>query len=145
MVRECGRAALYSYGMTHYKDPVDNAPTMVLMLILLALYRMRKLLAGDTGPVRDAIEQVTHHVPIARVGPVHVQLWIDHLGNTSAVYGFRVLSADETVTHAEGRRVQVRLDPSTLRPAVIGPELREACAPLVRATASVGLDARTGR
>jgi hypothetical protein len=28
---------------------------------------------------------------------------------------------------------------------VIGPELREACAPLVRATASVGLDARTGR
>ena len=87
---------------------------------------------------------ITYHVPITRVGPVHVQLWIDHLGNTSAVYGFRVLSADETVTHAEGRRVQVRLDPSTLRPAVIGPELREACAPLVRATASVGLDARTG-
>ena len=77
-------------------------------------------------------------------GPVHVQLWIDRLGNTSAVYGFRVLSADETVPHAEGRRVQVRLDPSTLRPAVIGPELRAACRPLERAAASVGLDASTG-
>jgi acyl-CoA thioester hydrolase len=87
---------------------------------------------------------ITYHVPITRVGPVHVQLWIDHLGNTSAVYGFRVLSADEAVTYAEGRRVQVRLDPGTLRPAVIGPQLREACAPLVRATASVGLDARAG-
>src|SRR6516164_4914113 len=60
---------------------------------------------------------ITYHVPITRIGPVHVQLWLDRLGNTSAVYGFRVLSEDETVTHAEGRRVQVRLDPATLRPA----------------------------
>ena len=86
---------------------------------------------------------ITYHVPITRVGPVHVQLWLDHLGNTSAVYGFRVLSADETVTYAEGRRVQVRLDPGTLRPAVIGPELREACRPLERAAVSLGSDART--
>jgi len=69
-------------------------------------------------------------VPIARVGTVQVQLWLDHLGTTSVVYGFRVLS-DGTVVHAEGRRVQVRLDPATLRPAVIGPELREACRPLL--------------
>ena len=86
---------------------------------------------------------ITYHVPITRVGPVHVQLWLDHLGNTSALYGFRVLSADETVTYAEGRRVQVRLDPATLRPAVIGPELREACRPLERAAVSLGSDART--
>jgi len=73
---------------------------------------------------------ITYHVPIARVGTVQVQLWLDHLGTTSVVYGFRVLS-DGTVVHAEGRRVQVRLDPATLRPAVIGPELREACRPLL--------------
>ena len=87
---------------------------------------------------------ISYHVPITRVGPVHVQLWLDHLGNTSAVYGFRVLSQDETVTHAEGRRVQVRIDPATLRPAVIGPELRSACRPLQREAVSQGFDARVG-
>ena len=86
---------------------------------------------------------ITYHVPITRVGPVHVQLWLDHLGDTSAVYGFRVLSQDETVTHADGRRVQVRLDPATLRPAAIGPELRAACRPLQRMAAQ-GLDVRAG-
>jgi acyl-CoA thioester hydrolase len=55
-----------------------------------------------------------------------------------------VLSEDETVTHAEGRRVQVRLDPATLRPAAIGPELRAASRPLQRATVAQGLDARAG-
>jgi acyl-CoA thioester hydrolase len=85
--------------------------------------------------------EITYHLPITRVGAVHVQLWLDHLGNTSAVYGFRVLSEDETVTHAEGRRVQIRLDPATLRPAVIGPELRAASRPLERAAATQGSDA----
>ena len=79
---------------------------------------------------------ITYHAPITRPGPVSVQFWIDRLGTTSAVYGFRVVSHDETVTYAEGRRVQVRLDPTTLRPAVIGPELRAACEPLL------GRDAR---
>jgi acyl-CoA thioester hydrolase len=41
------------------------------------------------------------------------------------------LSDYGTVMHAEGRRVQVRLDPATLRPAPIGAELREACRPLL--------------
>ena len=80
---------------------------------------------------------ITYHAPITRPGPVSVQFWIDRLGTTSAVYGFRVVSHDETVTYAEGRRVQVRLDPTTLRPAVIGQELRAACEPLL------GRDART--
>lgn len=74
---------------------------------------------------------ITYHAPITRPGPVSVQFWIDRLGTTSAVYDFRVVSQDETVTYAEGRRVQVRLDPTTLRPAVIGPELRAACEPLL--------------
>lgn len=87
---------------------------------------------------------ITYHAPITRPGVVHVQLWLDHLGSTSAVYGFRVLSEDETVTHAEGRRVQIKLDPATLRPAVIGHELRTACRPLERAAAIQGPDARGG-
>jgi acyl-CoA thioester hydrolase len=47
------------------------------------------------------------------------------------VYGFKVRSDDGTVVHAEGRRVQVRLDPATLRPAPISAELRDACRPLL--------------
>jgi acyl-CoA thioester hydrolase len=74
---------------------------------------------------------ITYHAPISRIGAVRVQLWLDHLGNTSAVYGFRVRSDDGAVVHAEGRRAQVRLDPATLRPARIGAELREACRPLL--------------
>jgi len=78
---------------------------------------------ASSGGVRDAHRD--------RVGTVQVQRWLDHLGTTSVVYGFRVLSDDGTVVHAEGRRVQVRLDPATLRPAAIGPELREPCRPLL--------------
>jgi acyl-CoA thioester hydrolase len=74
---------------------------------------------------------ITYHAPITRPGPVSVRFWIDRLGTTSAVYGFRVVSQDESATYADGRRVQVRLDPATLRPAVIGPELRAACEPLL--------------
>ena len=55
---------------------------------------------------------ITCHVPISRRA-VQVQLWLEHLGTTSVVYGFRVLSNDGTVVHAEGRRVQVRLDPAS--------------------------------
>ena len=74
---------------------------------------------------------ITYHEPITRIGTVQVQLWLDHLGTTSVVYGFRVRSDDGTVIHAEGRRVQVRLDPPTLRSALIGAELRKACRALL--------------
>jgi acyl-CoA thioester hydrolase len=74
---------------------------------------------------------ITYHLPIARVGTVRVRFWLDRLGATSLAYGFQVLPDDGSVVHAEGRRMQVRLDPVTLRPAAIGPELREACRQLL--------------
>jgi len=142
--------------MVHFDDldamgVVHNGRYVLLLERALAAYWTRAGWAFDPGAphfkdvffvVREFA--ITYHAPITRVGAVHVQLWLDHLGSTSAVYGFRVLSEDETLTHAEGRRVQIRLDPATLRPAVIAPELRAACRPLERATASRGLDARTG-
>jgi acyl-CoA thioester hydrolase len=74
---------------------------------------------------------ITYHTPISRMGTVQVQLWIERLGTTSVIYGFRILSDDETVVHAEGRRVQVRLAPATLRPAPLSSDVREACRPLL--------------
>ena len=80
---------------------------------------------------------ITYHAPITRPGPVGVRFWIDRMGTTSVVYGFRVVNTGESVTFAEGRRVHVRLDPATLRPAAIGPELRAACEPLLSRAARV--------
>jgi acyl-CoA thioester hydrolase len=62
---------------------------------------------------------ITYHLPIAAVGDVQVHLWLEDLGTTSGVYGFRILSPDGSIVHAEGRRVQVKLDPATLRPSPI--------------------------
>ena len=139
--------------MVHFEDLdamgiVHNARYVLLLERALAAYWTKAGWPFDPSSRRFTevffvVKEfaITYHVPITRVGPVHVQLWLDHLGETSAVYGFRVLSQDETVTHADGRRVQVRLDPATLRPAVIGPELRAASRPLQRMAAQ-GIDAR---
>jgi acyl-CoA thioester hydrolase len=138
----------------HFEDldamgVVHNGRYVLLLERALAAYWTRAGWAFDPSAprFRDVFFVVkefaiTYHAPITRVGPVHVQLWLDRLGTTSAVYGFRVLSEDETVTYAEGRRVQVRLDPATLRPAAIGPELRAASRPLQRETVSRDCDAR---
>jgi Mg2+/Co2+ transporter CorB len=45
-VQQCGSAALYSHRVTHYKVLVDNAPTIVLILILLALLFVIAFSAG---------------------------------------------------------------------------------------------------
>ena len=141
--------------MVHFEDLdamgiVHNARYVLLLERALAAYWTKAGWPFDPSSRRFTevffvVKEfaITYHVPITRVGPVHVQLWLDHLGDTSAVYGFRVLSQDETVTHADGRRVQVRLDPATLRPAAIGPELRAASRPLQR-MAALGLDVRAG-
>ncbi|GAA1616652.1 hotdog domain-containing protein [Nonomuraea maheshkhaliensis] len=76
--------------------------------------------------------KVTYHVPIAGPGEVAVHFWMDHMGRTSGVYGFRVVSADRAVVHAEGYRVNVNLDPATLRPKPFSDELRSAAEPLLR-------------
>jgi acyl-CoA thioester hydrolase len=139
--------------MVHFEDLdamgiVHNARYVLLLERALAAYWTKAGWPFDPSSRRFTevffvVKEfaITYHVPITRVGSVHVQLWLDHLGDTSAVYGFRVLSQDETVTHADGRRVQVRLDPATLRPAAIGPELRAASRPLQRMAAQ-GLDVR---
>lgn len=77
---------------------------------------------------------ITYHVPISTVGEAAVHFWLDRMGTTSVVYGFRVLSSDHTVVHAEGRRVQVRLDPATLRPSPMSEPLRDSLKQLLAVT-----------
>ncbi|NUT07788.1 MAG: acyl-CoA thioesterase [Hamadaea sp.] len=56
---------------------------------------------------------ITYNVPIRGTGPIDVHFWIDKLGRSSAVYGFRFLSPDHTTVYAEGRRVMVKMDFAT--------------------------------
>jgi acyl-CoA thioester hydrolase len=69
---------------------------------------------------------ITYRVPIHGAGTINVHFWIDRLGKTSAVYGFRFLSLGGETVHAEGHRVHIRLDPATMRPAPWDPQTRAA-------------------
>lgn len=76
---------------------------------------------------------ITYLVPVRGTGRVGVHFWIDRLGASSATYGFRVGSADGSVTHAQGHRVHIRLDPKTLRPTPWDADTRAVASSLLRA------------
>ncbi|MEZ5114933.1 MAG: thioesterase family protein [Candidatus Nanopelagicales bacterium] len=64
--------------------------------------------------------RVGYHAPVTTPGDVRVDLSVEHVGTTSAVWGFRCSTVDpdtgrETL-HASGERVVVKVDPDTLRP-----------------------------
>ena len=75
--------------------------------------------------------RITYHQPIKSTGEVAVQFWLERLGETSAVYGFRFCSLDLSTTYAEGHRVVVKLDPKTMRPAPWSADARAVAAELL--------------
>ncbi|MEU4422853.1 hotdog domain-containing protein [Actinoplanes sp. NPDC024001] len=75
---------------------------------------------------------ITFHRPVRGTGDVSVHFWLDRLGTSSAEYRFRVTSTDGETVYAEGRRVNVRLDPATMRPAAWSEHAREIAGALLR-------------
>lgn len=75
---------------------------------------------------------ISYYAPITEVGEVSVELWVNHLGRTSADFGFAIRSADQAVLHAEGRRVCVHLEPQSLRPAPWSDAARDDMSALMR-------------
>jgi acyl-CoA thioester hydrolase len=78
--------------------------------------------AGGRPSAPDAFSVVrefaiTYREPVVGTGEIVVHFWIERVGGASVDYRFRVLSPDGGTVHAEGRRLLVRLDPDTLRPA----------------------------
>jgi uncharacterized peroxidase-related enzyme/YbgC/YbaW family acyl-CoA thioester hydrolase len=67
---------------------------------------------------------INYHAPIVGPGDVRVHFWLDDLGYSSARYAYRLLSADGATVHADGRRIVIKLDQETLRPAPWTPEVR---------------------
>lgn len=55
--------------------------------------------------------------PVIGPGPIRIDIWVQHLGNTSCQYGFRCASEDGDVDYARGERTIVKIDPATKRPA----------------------------
>ncbi len=137
-----------------YFDDLDamgllhNSRYAVLVERAIGAYWHRLGWAADPGrsAFRDVLMavrefKVTYHVPIAEPGEQLVHFWLERMGRTSGVYGFRVLSADrapdQATVHAEGYRVNVNVDPATFRPTPFSDEIREAAAPLLRTALAV--------
>ncbi|MFC1430113.1 acyl-CoA thioesterase [Streptacidiphilus sp. N1-3] len=93
--------------------------------------------AADFGDSFFVVREfsITYHAPITRPGTAAVRMWVEHLGSSSVVYGFAITSADGAVLHANGRRVQVKVDPATLRPSPITGRAREIVSQLLRSVA----------
>ncbi|WP_433611302.1 acyl-CoA thioesterase [Dactylosporangium sp. CA-139114] len=92
--------------------------------------------AGGRPSTPDAVHAVAEYsiayrAPVRGTGEIGVHFWLESLGESSAVYRFRILSADGATVHAEGRRVNVKLDPGTLRPAPWTEAARTAARPLL--------------
>jgi acyl-CoA thioester hydrolase len=66
------------------------------------------------------------------MGEVAAHFWLEHLGSSCAVYGYRLRSADGATVYADGQRVVVKLDQSTLRPSPWTLEARTVAEGLLR-------------
>lgn len=65
-------------------------------------------------------------------GPLEIEIWVERLGNSSCVYGFRCTSKDGSVLHARGIRVIVKLDPADHTPVPWTETFREGHRELLR-------------
>jgi acyl-CoA thioester hydrolase len=83
----------------------------------------------------NSVEYLT---PVRGTGRVRVRVWIEKMGRTSLVFGFRMMPLDRDIDHARGTRTIVRVDPATQRPAPWSDAFRDALAPWVVEAAPVG-------
>ncbi|HET6214237.1 MAG TPA: thioesterase family protein [Micromonosporaceae bacterium] len=123
-------------------DPMGilhNARYAVLLERALSAYWWRRghSFAGGRPTTPDVVHAVreytiTYHTPIRGTGETLVHFWLERLGESSAVYGFRFMSMDGETTYAEGQRVIVKLDPSTGRPAPWTPDGRAIATGLLK-------------
>src|SRR3712207_795538 len=94
---------------------VHNARYAVLVERAISAFWIKRGFPFDGSKALLAVAEFTinYRVPIAQVGTVGVEFWLDRLGTASAVCGYRVVSGD--VVHADGKRVMIQLDPRSRR------------------------------
>ena len=74
--------------------------------------------------VRDL--RIEYLNPVIGPGSMRIDIWVEHLGTTSCVYGFLCSSADGNTPYARGARTVVKLDPASFRPAPWTDRFRQA-------------------
>ena len=55
--------------------------------------------------------------PVLGPGLMRIDIWVEHLGTTSCVYGFLCSSSDGRIPFARGERTVVKIDPASHRQA----------------------------
>lgn len=55
--------------------------------------------------------------PVRGTGTMRIELWVERMGRTSCVYGFRFADAEGSITYARGIQAIVKLDRDSGRPA----------------------------
>ncbi|MGI5245861.1 acyl-CoA thioesterase [Dactylosporangium sp. CA-139066] len=114
---------------------VHNARYAVFLERALSNKRGHSYAGGrpTTTDVMHAVAEysISYRAPVRGTGEIGVHFWLESLGESSAVYRFRIISADGRTVHAEGRRVNVKLDPRTLRPAPWSDNAREVAGALL--------------
>lgn len=55
--------------------------------------------------------------PILSPTPLRIDVWVEHLDDTSCVYGFLCSSENGNIAYARGERTITKLDPTSHRPA----------------------------
>ena len=79
-------------------------------------------------------QEITHRKPLLLARePVIIETWIEHLGNSSNTFRYRILDEHGDVA-AEASSVMAVVDPETGRPIRIHPELRAVLEPLTITT-----------
>ena len=64
--------------------------------------------------------------PLLGPGSMRIDIWVEHLGNTSCVYGFVCSSSDGKIPYARGQRTIVKIDPASRRPSPWSDRFRDA-------------------
>jgi acyl-CoA thioester hydrolase len=101
----------------------------------------RKGFFGAEGLENDGFNVVktftiTYDTPVTAFGSYAVNLWIEKIGTTSVVCGYRVCSADGEKTYAYGIRTAICLDRKTLLPTPWSDHAREVAGTIMATQAS---------
>lgn len=81
-------------------------------------------------------QSIRYLEPVRGPGEVAVEMWVATLGQSSATYAFDIRSTDGHRHHGHVRRVQIKLEPQTLRPTPWTPRLRTQLETLLRPDAA---------
>ncbi len=128
-----------------YFDDLDALNILHNVRFLLFIERARGELLNamgfhwqdDVSVNPDKFHVIAEHTirylaPVRGEGDIAVDIWLRHLGRTSASLSAKVSSPDGSVVFADAETRLVRLDPTTYRPCPWSDRFRAICAGLVK-------------